>query len=150
MDPRHWLFRIGDGRNFQNGIQHKTWAITAHAKTFKTDAKPGDILWFVKKGSNGNAYAVATLVSQSKRELGPLIALDLTNEELGWEGEGGWDTKIIYTDLYILESTPIDTGIQGQFPVHQYRSPREGADDLREAYRWIRRLLTPQNGFVRT
>jgi hypothetical protein len=53
-------------------------------------------------------YAVATFTHTSKREIGPLIALTPTSDELGWIKNGDdYDTEVHYKDLYIVSKCDI-------------------------------------------
>lgn len=121
-----WLLRVGDGYNLINSSKYKIWGIqstTPNNKFFLKTVKPGDRLWFVKSKSNGKLIAVATYRSHNKRELGPLVNITLTNEELGWTGEGpDWtsDTEIHYSDLYGLSNCELLTHIKGPSTIRKY------------------------------
>ena len=56
-----------------------------YCKYFLHTVKKGDKLWFVKNCSDGQLIAVSTYKSYNTRIVGPLIKLNLTNTELGWE-----------------------------------------------------------------
>jgi len=67
--------------------------------------------------------AVATYRSHNKRELGPLINISLTNEELGWTGsKTDWtsDIEIHYTDFYGLNICELLTHIKGPSTIRKY------------------------------
>jgi hypothetical protein len=121
-----WLFRVGDGCNFKNSSRYKIWGIqssTSDGKYFLKHVKPGDRLWFVLSKSNGRLLAVATYSSHKLRELGPLISLSMTNEELNWTGCGrDWtsDTEIHYTELYGLENCDLLTQIKSPKTIRKY------------------------------
>jgi hypothetical protein len=104
--PQHWIFRVGDGSNFYGSRKHLIWGIktvSSDGKCFVSRAEPGDIIWFLTNHKAGKKLiAVATFTKIIKREIGPLISLTLTNEELGWS-EGSWDTEVHYSDLYMIE-----------------------------------------------
>ena len=55
------------------------------------NVNPGDILCFIKQG--GVVVGFAQYETYKKRELGPLISLTITNEELGWT-PGNWDMEL--------------------------------------------------------
>jgi len=120
-----WLLRVGDGQNFIESSKYKIWGIQAstspHGKYFIENVKLGDRLWFVKSKSQGKLFAVATYCSHNKREIGPLINLTPTNEELGWTGEG-WisDIEVHYKDLYGLTNCELFTHIKGPSTIRKY------------------------------
>jgi hypothetical protein len=121
-----WLLRVGDGENFINSSQYRIWGIqstTPSNKHFLKNVKIGDRLWFVKSKSNGKVLAVATYRSHNKRDLGPLVNFTMTNQELGWSGEGpDWtsDIEVHYSDMYGLSDCEILTHIQGPSTIRKY------------------------------
>ena len=119
-----WLIYIDDGRNFKNSSVKNTWGIkswTALGKCMLNRANPGDRLWFVKSGTNGLLVAVSTFVEFKKRELGPLIDVTQTNEELGWiSGSGDWDVEVHYKDLYNITDCGLYTELKGSAPIRRY------------------------------
>jgi len=122
-----WLLRVGDGENLKNSSKYRIWGIQAltspHGKYFIQNVKSGDRLWFVKSKSQGKLIAVATYRSHNKREFGPLIDMSLTNEELGWTGNGmDWtsDIEVHYTDLYGLADCELLTHIKGPSTIRKY------------------------------
>jgi len=125
-----WLLRVGDGENFKNSSKYRIWGIqstTPDNKYFIKNVKPGDRLWFVKSKSHGKLTAVATYRSHNTRELGPILNISMTNEELGWRGEGTvWtsDTEIHYTDLYGLENCDLLTHIKGAKTIRKYNEEK--------------------------
>lgn len=122
----HWLLRVGDGANFINSSKYKIWGInttSSFGKYFIKNIKEGDLLWFVKSKSNGKIIAVATYVSQNKRQLGPLIDISMTNDELGWSGDGvDWtcDTEIHYSNLYGVLQCDILTNLKGSASIRKF------------------------------
>ena len=125
--PIDWVLRVGDGENFISSSKYGIWGIqtltSPHGKNFIKNVKPGDRLWFVKSKSQGKLLAVATYKSHNKRELGPLINISLTNEELGWTGSGpDWtsDVEVHYTDLYGLNNCELLTHIKGPSTIRKY------------------------------
>jgi len=122
-----WLLRVGDGENLKRSSKYRIWGIQAltspHGKYFIQNVKSGDRLWFVKSKSQGKLIAVATYRSHNKREFGPLIDMSLTNEELGWTGNGmDWtsDIEVHYTDLYGLADCELLTHIKGPSTIRKY------------------------------
>lgn len=121
----HWLFRSGNGENLKKSSRLRIWGINSKRNNthFIENVKPGDRLWFVKSGSQGQLIAVATYRSHNSRELGPLINISLTNEELGWTGNGtDWtsDVEVHYTDLYGLANCELLTHIHGPLTIRKY------------------------------
>jgi hypothetical protein len=122
----YWMLRVGDGVNFKSSSKHGIWGIqstTCANKHFLKEAKQGDILWFITSKSKGKIIAVATYSSHNIRELGPLVNLSMSNEELGWTGEGdGWtsDTEIHYSDLYLVDACELLTHIKGASTIRKY------------------------------
>jgi hypothetical protein len=100
----HWILRVADGVHFIKSQPFMLWGINSKhinwATSFMNKVKAGDIIWFVKQGK-GQVLGVATFTYYCKRELGPLVAVTPTNQELGWtKTEGEWDTEVHYKDLY--------------------------------------------------
>ncbi len=122
-----WILRVGDGENLRRSSKYKIWGIqtitSPHGKHFIKNVKHGDRLWFVKSKSQGLVLAVATYVSHNKREFGPLLNITMTNEELGWTGDGiDWtsDIEVHYTDLYNLTQCQLLTHIKGASTIRKY------------------------------
>ena len=121
-----WLLRVGDGENLKNSSKYRIWGILSTTPDniyFLKNVRPGDRLWFVKNKSQGKLIAVATYCSHNKRELGPLIDISLSNEELGWKGsEEDWtsDTEVLYTDLYGLFDCELLTHIKSAKTIRKY------------------------------
>lgn len=124
VPPSHWFLRVGNGVNFINSSTQHIWGINAitdsNNKYFINNAKKGDILWFVKNKSDGLVLAIATFEKINKRELGELINLTQTNEELGWDCDEKIDTEIIYTDLYNVKDCNILTYLKGANTARKY------------------------------
>jgi hypothetical protein len=81
----HYLLRIGNGLHFNSSSIRRIWGVNStypFTKKFLLTVKEGDILWFVKGGSQGQIVAVATFKEFKSRILGPLIPLTFTDEEL--------------------------------------------------------------------
>jgi hypothetical protein len=121
-----WLMRVGDGENLKQSSKYRIWGISSTVpinKYFIKNVKPGDRLWFVKSKSQGKLVAVARYRTHNMRELGPLVDITLTNEELGWTGSGeDWtaDVELHYTDLYGLNDCELLTHIKGPAPIRKY------------------------------
>jgi hypothetical protein len=102
-----YIFRVGEGENFWNSSHLYTWG-TKNLKGLKT-IKNGDRMWFVTNKSRGKIIAVSTFESINLRGDGTL-----TDEELGWTGNGGWDYEIHYNDLYSVLHLNLLTNIKNQ------------------------------------
>ena len=77
-----------------------------------------------------------------ERELGPLLDISMTNEELGWKGEGvGWtsETEVHYTHLYYLTDYELITHIKGAATIRKYNE--KCRVDLAREYNYIERYL---------
>jgi len=122
----HWILRCGDGENLKNSSTYRIWGISSKISTnkyFLKHVKHGDILWFVRNKSQGKLVAVATYLSHNLRDVGPLINISLTNEELGWTGsKKDWnvDIEVHYTDLYGLINCELLTHIKGAATIRKY------------------------------
>lgn len=120
----NYLIYVGDGEHFKNSSSRNIWGINSKigfSKGFITNVKEGDLLWFVKSKSKGLIIAVATFTCLKKRETGPLIALTLTNEELGWtKFDGNWDFEVHYTNLYNISSLELYSEIKGACGIRRY------------------------------
>ena len=121
-----WLLRVGNGENLKNSSRYRIWGIQSNTPTnkhFLKNVQPGDRLWFVKNKSQGKLIGVAIYRSHNFRELGPFVNKTMTNEELGWVGEGpDWtsDTEVHYSDLYGLEACDLLTHIKGASTIRKY------------------------------
>ena len=121
-----WILRVGDGENLKRSSKYRIWGIQSTSpdgKYFVTNVKPGDRLWFVTSKSHGKLIAVATYRSHNTRDLGPLIDISLSNEELGWTGSGpDWtsNVEVHYTDLYGLNDCELLTHIKCAKTVRTY------------------------------
>ena len=119
----NWLLRISDGENFRRSSKSKIWGIKSPppaGKHFVNNVKQGDRLWFVTGKSHGMTIAVATYKHHKARELGPLVNVSMTNEELGWTGPDDWDTEVHYTDLYDISECDLLTRIEGPLTIRKY------------------------------
>jgi len=106
----HWVFRVGDGQNFWNSSRYHIWGTKRN-----TSINPGDLMWFVTNNSNGHAIAVATFESLNERSY-----TTMTNEELGWTGDGGWNYELHYDNLYDVSDLHLLTNIKGSNSIRKY------------------------------
>ena len=122
----NWLLRVGNGDNFKSSARYGIWGIqsTTNAnKYFLKNAKPGDRLWFVKSKSHGKILGVATYRSNNSRNLDQVDNRTMTDEELGWTGEGvDWksDTEVHYSNLHNLEAHNLLTHIKSPLTIRKY------------------------------
>lgn len=119
-----WLLRIGDGEHFIASSTFNIWAINSknsNGKHFIRNVKNGDRLWFIKNRSKGLILAMAKFDKLVERDIGELIALTPTNEELGWtKTDGDWDMEVHYTDLIILSDCKLLTEIKTRSVILKY------------------------------
>jgi hypothetical protein len=111
--PTNHIFRVGDGENFWNSSHLYTWGVKKlnGLRTIKT----GDRMWFITNKSKGKIIAVATFESINLRG-----DCTLTDEELGWNGNGDWNYEIHYKDLYDVFHLNLLTNIKGNCPIRKY------------------------------
>lgn len=120
---KHYIIRIGDGKNFINSSKYNCWGInskTSNSKNFIKNVKENDILWFVKNKTNGLIISVARYKKSEKRIVGPLINISQTNEELGWNNINNVDHIIFYDNLYNISNCNISINIKGQQTIYTY------------------------------
>ena len=146
--PNHFILRIGDGAHFNASSSKSIWGINAKViacKWFKSIAKAGDVLWFVKSKSKGQIVAMATFTETRDRIIGPIIDLTLTNKELGWDKtDGEWDTEVHYKDLYDLTKSKLHTEIKSPLTIREYNREKCKVD-LPEEYPRIVRYSNTTN-----
>lgn len=120
----HWLLRIGDGKHFMNSSKDNIWGVSTKntcTGAFLREVKDGDLLWFVQSNSHGKLFALAIYKSHNIREIGPIISLTQTNEELGWtDFDGDWDYEVHYTDLHIIKDLNLLSRIQSPLVIRKY------------------------------
>jgi hypothetical protein len=138
MVPTHWLLRVGDGSHFFSSQPLKRWGVNSKhtncVPSFLRDVKSGDILWFIQSENDGKVIGVAEFRHHCHRELGPLIAVTPTNEDLGWVNvPGEWDTEVHYTALYDTVKADIYTKIKSPLVIRRY-NPEKCVGDLPEIH----------------
>ena len=123
---KDWILRVGDGKHFHRSSKYMTWGLSKNASSkayFLRSVQKGDHLWFAKSG--GQLIAVATFKGHNPRETGPLIAVTLTNQDLGWtETDGDWDTEVHYTDLYNLTACDLQSRIKSPLTIRIFNSDK--------------------------
>ena len=118
---KHYLNCVGsidEGSNFDNSMVKRDtpyWGLGSFsgiANTINADLERGEtvIMWLrpsrksCKKKYGDERFVGAFKVTKIlKREVGPLIALDPTNEELGWRG-GNWEFIIHYSKYFNISA----------------------------------------------
>ena len=137
----NWFSRIHNGKNFKSSMTKHLWACksgVSDGKHFISNAKDGDKLWFIYGAPwGGTIFAVATFVKTVKRELGPLISVTATNEDLGWltsPTSMDWDVEIHFKDLYIIESLKILHGKKQQSSLMRIKDTDEQGVKLEQEY----------------
>jgi len=122
---QHFILRVGDGLNFRNSSKMFIWAVKSRNKTFLLRVKKGDKLWFIQNKSKddtqvGKIIAVADFMSHNKRDIGPLISITLSNDELGWNDGDKYDVEIHYSNLYNLTDCELYSGYHNQNTIWDY------------------------------
>ena len=105
----NWILYIDNFDNFIRSSKFNIFGINGKS-SLNTDillkeAKPKDLLWFWVLNENNKPHivGVAKYKGYQNRELGPLIDISLSNEELGWENiPNNYDIEIHYSKLYNL------------------------------------------------
>jgi len=133
-----WIFVIPKDKveNFKNSKKFNEWAIkisekSSNAKSFNNKVRKGDILYFVCKGEYKKSIIASCIyISHEERNIGPLVSIDRTNEELGYvEGKKDWNYKIIYTKLEEYEYDRFTISLKngrkfGQAPIRKFDSKK--------------------------
>ncbi len=122
--PTDWIIRAGNARNFVKSSKYKIWGMNTqtdvNAKKFISVVKTGDRLWFVKNQSKGKIIAVVTYKYHNLREVGPLLELTMTNEDLGWGKDEFYNVEIHYEKLYNLSKINLLSQIKSPLTVRKY------------------------------
>jgi hypothetical protein len=102
---KHYTARIGDGENFENSKKYQIWGVKPGVKKI-SEVKPGDKIWFLRHKIDditpAEYIAVADFVSYNDRELGPLLELSKSSDELKWIKGDEYTKEIHYTNVYDL------------------------------------------------
>ena len=145
-DRKHWIIRVGDGKNFKNS-KHLVWGFSNNCVE---KIEKGDILWFLtSKPFGGKFIGMAEYVETYNRREETLINCStFSNEEMGWVGgeEGKWYIQILYSNLYDTERQNIYAVLPGQQKVYNYEDYIDKIeDDLYEHYKGFIFYGTPKN-----
>ena len=139
----HYIIRASDGANFKRSSSYHTWGCNSKGsmmKNFMKNVKPGDIIWWATKKSNGKVIGVAQFDSHR-----PRTSETLSDETLGWVQEDPnnpvvWDTEIRYSNLYNIEHcTHLLTYIKSQ-TISKYDATKCNVN-LIDEYSYIIRYL---------
>jgi hypothetical protein len=105
---KHYIIRIGNGKNLKNTRRFGAFALNSREFTVKKYIelfKPDDVLWFVQSGLKGKLCYAARFKG-------------ITNMDLGLDEK--WDFKFEYEELINIEIYNLLTGIKGQHTVRPY------------------------------
>lgn len=110
-EQKHWIFRIGDGKNFRNS-KFSIWGVKRKYKSTIEKINCGDIIWFLlSKKYGGKIIAMAEFCKFYDNESEPLLKINtITNKEQNWEEGENWDLLVYYCNLY-------DTNRQNLIPL---------------------------------
>jgi hypothetical protein len=120
----HWLIRIGDGKNFNNSLQHSLWGFndSVFSKSFINRARPNDIIWFITANSKGHIIGFATYQSHNKKEEEPIYNTNMSN---GWnryqDYSNEWETVIHYNNYHSIANQNVLSNIKGNAPIRLYK-----------------------------
>lgn len=123
-----YIVHVSDGKNFNASKYKNIWCFkstTACWINFMRNVNPGDILCFIKNG--GFVVGFAQYIEHKRRELGPLISLTMTNEELGWTKDGDWDMELHYKG-YIDSATNLKLKTPNQNSVIHWKNFQNQSD----------------------
>jgi hypothetical protein len=125
----HHTLTVFDTTEFKNSSRHFILCVNSEDDSVKdclSKIKRGDIIWVANEDKG--MIAVCTYLETQKRVTGPIVAITMTNEELGLDEANNSDTEIHYTSLFVLK--------EGAFVSDVSESPERD-------YGYIERLLTP-------
>jgi hypothetical protein len=156
----NYMMRVSNGNNFKKGTRLPMgklfrlrragkiteneivgyWAIAADgpsvSRDFEKNARPGDLLWFTKRG--GKLLGVAEFKSMSDDRTFP-------SSEMNWEGEGGeCRREVLYTNLILTEDCdyllPHQEQWSRQKPVFKIDPQLSNGDNLANIYKTLRQF----------
>ncbi len=102
-----YLIQISTGHNFEASKEKNIYGAAKCYTNQLNMMKPGDRLWFVKKG--GQLVYVAIFVSFCPRMLGPHLFVN-TNEEMGWTKADGFDPNVWIYEIHYKDRRDIRIG----------------------------------------
>lgn len=127
---QHWIFRVGDGINF-NKSKYPFWGVKrgrANAiKSIVNKIKKGDILWFLTNKKNDNKIiGMAEFIEYYDRNDEPLININtFSNKEQGWDGDDNWDLQIHFTNFYETKKQNLQICIQCASVIINYNNLKD-------------------------
>jgi len=114
----------------------------------------GEEIWFILYPSKSGRvpYAICSVKNIKKRNLGPLISLDETNEERGWtngtsSGQEDFTYDIVFNELYLLNESSFDgLKFKGQNPLSELKKNGANAElltKIQSELQYIKRYIKP-------
>ena len=126
---KHWIIRVGDGKNFINS-KYAFWGVNRGCgngfKTIIKKMKSGDILWFLtNKKFGGKIIGMSEYKTFYDKQDEPLIQINtMSNTEQNWIGYDNWDIQIHYINLYNTQMQNIYMIIQCSATILEYSTFR--------------------------
>lgn len=149
-DKINWLMRVGNGEHFISSSSGNIWGINSKnrcGKHFIKNVKKGDRLWFIKSKSMGLVIGLAIFDKLIKREIGELISLTPSDEELGWtKVKGDWDYEVHYTDLINLTDCKLLTELKCMSSISKFNN-KTCKVDLSSEFDSIQKYLKIKKSF---
>jgi len=114
---KHWMIRVGDGKNFKRS-KYPFWACKRGKggcmKTIVEKINVGDILWFMTNKEHGGIFVgMAEYAGFYDKEDEPLIQINTVSDaEQRWEGDAKWDIQLHYTNMYDTHKQKIVACVQ--------------------------------------
>lgn len=123
VERKHWIIRVGDGKNFKKG-KYPIWGMKRCHLAIIKKIKKGDILWFsTKKSDGGKIISMAEFTDYYDRKDEPLIPIHtISNEDQDWVGDQPWDIQIHFNNLYNTERQNIYACIQCGAAIMEYET----------------------------
>lgn len=109
----HWIIRVGNGMNLDILKQHKMWLFNKDAnsnyKHFMNNYNIDDVIWFMVSGSKNKLIGMTKIKLIKKRELGPLINISLSDEELELVNPSNklWNTELHFDTYFDISKINI-------------------------------------------
>ena len=129
LKSKNYVFRIGNGENFNNsGYHNYLWGISSENKglfTILKKIKKGDILWFsTKKGTkyDGKVIAVAEFDYFLNRDDDENLKIKYSNQHNGWKGDKNWNILIFFKNLYDIRKQDIKVIFSSSLTLFTYET----------------------------
>ena len=172
VNTEYWCLRVGDLNENENfyktfhipikneNIDDIRWAInekSLNKKTFKlinNNIKTGNKIYIVlfPTAPHNTAYAICLLKCITERNLGPLLEIDETNEERGWDnetihGNSDFTYDLKFSKIYLLNTKSFDgLKVKGQhtfFKLKVGKKNEELLNKITEEIKYIKRYVNP-------